>query len=250
MKKSNPAGAWSSENAVNYYVSHRYSVDDLYKSEKYFLENAVRAGKNLLDVGCAVGGFSKIVKKYNKDIEYTGIDISPRMIDKAKKLYPNDNFRLCNGETLDFPDNSFDAVISFGVLHMIENWRSLLMEAWRVCRGSLIFDLRIVNGTGVCNAGESYQRLYFDGKWDGVSKAPYVVVGLDEITDRLIEMRPEIRSLRTYGYWHPVSEMTVSRFDLVCMSVFCLNKTGDKKNIDWKLPMDLPERLAKETIDS
>ncbi len=243
MKNSGYAKSWSSENAVNYYVSHRYSVDDLYKSEKFFLEDAVKTGESLLDVGCAAGGFSKIVRTYNKDLKYTGVDISQKMIDEAEKRFPNDNFSFCNGMELDFPDNSFDIVVSFGVLHMTENWQVLLSEAWRVCRDSFILDLRVVNGNGVCSADTSYQRLEFDGEWDGVSKAPYVVVGLDEITDLVINLKPGIQSLSTYGYWHTVSGMTVSPFESVCMSVFSMKKDSDSHNIDWQLPLDIPERL-------
>lgn len=245
MNNSGNAESWSSENAVNYYASHRYSVDDLYKSETFFLEDAVKTGKSILDIGCAAGGFSKIVKTYNKDLEYTGVDISPSMIDEAKRRFPDDNFSLCNGLKLDFPDNSFDIVISFGVLHMTENWKELLSEAWRVCRVSLILDLRVVEDNGICDADTSYQRLDFDGKWDGASKAPYVVVGLDEITDYIIDMKPRIKSLGTYGYWHPVSGMTVSPFESVCMSVFSMNKNNDIYSIDWQLPLDIPERLTQ-----
>ena len=243
MQKNNAAASWSSQNAINYFVSHRNSIHDLYKSEAYFLEKAVKTGNNLLDVGCAAGGFSKIVKEYNQDIEYTGIDISPRMIDEANKLYPNHNFQLSSGKTLEFPDNSFDIVISIGVLHMTEDWRNLLAEAWRVCRDSLIFDMRLVNDKGVCNIEESYQRLYFDGDWDGTSKTPYVVVGMDELADHLANMKTEIKSIKTYGYWHPITEMAISKFKSVCMSVFYLSKVGNKQDIDWKLPIDLPKKL-------
>lgn len=243
MKNEQLAKFWSSENAVRYYLTHRDNTDELYKSEKYFIQDAFKDTKNMLDIGCAAGGFSKIVRQYNKDINYVGVDISPAMISEAKKRYNKSNFYLCDGERLDFPEGFFDLCICLGVLHMTESWRKLLAEAWRVCRGTLIFDLRIVEGEGVCDAALSYQRLEFDMEWDGISKAPYVVVNLDEAMNYIIGMEPEMRSLSSYGYVAPVSKMTVSRYRDVCMSMFCLKKKGNKKIFDWKLPLKVSDQL-------
>ena len=239
MKNAELAKAWSSQNAVNYYRSHRNSINDLYGSEEFFIESVLKKGKTLLDVGCATGGFSKIVKTYNENLEYTGIDISPRMISEAKECNPEDNFFLCNGEKIDFPDNSFDIVISFGVLHMTEKWEKLLAEALRVCREALLFDVRIVENEGICDTEKSYQNLEFDGRWDGFSRAPYVVVNIDEFFGYLTDMKPGIRTLMTYDYWHPVSKMTVSPYEEVCMAVLCLGKDGNEglKITEWNLPI-------------
>lgn len=232
---------WSAENVVDYYLTHRDKISDLYPSEKFFLEEVLRKGKSILDVGCAAGGFSEIVKKYNKNINYMGVDISCRMITKAKKRFPDNNFFICDGQVLDFADNSFDIVLCFGVLHMTENWRKLLREQWRVCRNTLLFDVRLVEDKGVCDVSQSYQRLEFDGKWDGVSKAPYIVLNINQIIVLLNGLEPKVGNIKSYGYWHKVSKTTVSRYDTVCMSVFCLGKEG-KGDFDiqnWKLPIQL-----------
>jgi SAM-dependent methyltransferase len=238
---------WSSRNVVDYYLKHRNKVDDLYQSEKFFMEESLRKGKSVLDVGCAAGSFSEIVKMYNKNLEYTGVDISASMIYEAKRRFPDDSFFTCDGRTLDFPDNSFDIVLCFGVLHMTENWKKLLTEQWRVCRETLLFDVRIVEDKGICNAEESYQRLEFDGNWDGISKAPYIILSLDEILGLLTAMEPKVRTLKTYGYWHPVSKSAVSKYKTVCMSVFCLGEKGkgDLNIQSWKLPIKLPTKLEK-----
>ncbi len=238
---------WSSRNVIDYYLKHRNKVGELYLSERFFMEESLKECKSILDVGCAAGSFSEAVKMYNKNLEYTGVDISASMICEAKRRFPDDSFFICDGQTLDFPDNSFDIVLCFGVLHVTENWKKLLAEQWRVCRKTLLFDVRVVEDKGICNAEESYQRLEFDGKWDGVSKVPYIILRLEEVFSLLMSMEPKVRTLKTYGYWHPVAETVVSKYKTVCMSVFCLGKEGEGDlNIQsWKLPIELPTKLRK-----
>lgn len=232
---------WSAKNVVEYYSTHRDNIDDLYTSEKYFLEEVLKRVGSVLDVGCAAGGFSEIAKSYNPDIKYTGVDISSNMISEAKKRFPANDFFMCDGRVLDFPDNSFGAILCFGVLHMTENWKELLREQWRVCRNTFLFDVRLVEGNGICDVGRSYQRLEFDGNWDGISKAPYIILNFNDFMSFIENLVPGAGNIRTYGYWHQVSKSTVSTYDNVCMSVFCLEKEGpcgfDIKN--WKLPIKL-----------
>lgn len=249
MKDRELAEAWSAKNAVNFYLTHRDSIDGLYDSERHFLENAVKNGGSLLDIGCAAGGFSKIVITYNRDISYTGVDISPAMITAAKKKFPQNKFFLFNGKKLSFPNESFDICVAFGVLPMTERWIELLKEAWRVCRGTLLFDLRLAEKDGVADAKLSYQRIEFEGVWDGVSKTPYVVVNADEAADVIRSLRPGAKSVTAYGYWHDVSKSTVSVYKNVCMSTFCLEKRGKSSPVEWKLPLDIPDRLKQRLVE-
>lgn len=246
MNNSELARSWSSKNATRYYLRHRDNVKELYESEKYFMENVLRNGRAVLDIGCAAGGFSKIVRQYNNNAEYVGVDISPQMIKMAREKFPQDKFYVCNGEKLDFPANSFDICICFGVLHMTEGWKELLSQAWRVCSGTILFDLRIIDKEGICDAGRSYQRLEFDMEWDGVSRVPYVVVSLEEVIDYLANMTPGIELLNSYGYWAPVSKMTVSKYAQVCMSVFRLGKNNGNSVFDWRLPLGSPAYIKQK----
>jgi SAM-dependent methyltransferase len=249
MDNDQLAKSWSSENSVKYYLEHRDSIKELYESEKFFIESVLKSGRTVLDVGCAAGGFSKIVRQYNKNLEYAGVDIAPQMISLAKKRFPEDKFYLCSGEKLDFPDNSFDICICLGVLHMTERWKELLSEAWRVCRNTILFDLRVVSEEGICNADLSYQRLEFDMEWDGISKVPYVVVSLKETVDCIANMNPKIKSLSSYGYWAPVSKMTVSSYRDVCMSVFCIGKNNPVGIFDWRLPLKISKNFKQRIFD-
>ncbi|CRK84765.1 class I SAM-dependent methyltransferase [Neobacillus massiliamazoniensis] len=62
---------------------------------------------------------------YPKDIEYLGVDFSPKMIESAKesakKYGVKANFIVSDVECLDFPDNSFDTIVSSGSFCVYKN---------------------------------------------------------------------------------------------------------------------------------
>lgn len=64
----------------------------------------------VLDVGCGTG--HHVAKLADSDLDVIGIDISPSMIDQAKKNYPDYNFQV--GDVLDkhkFIDHSFTHIL-------------------------------------------------------------------------------------------------------------------------------------------
>jgi len=70
-----------------------------------------------LDVDCGFGDLFAYLKRQNTPVNYTGIDLSPELINKAKKLHPDGNF-FC-GDIFDFSpaENSFDYVLLSGALN-------------------------------------------------------------------------------------------------------------------------------------
>jgi MPBQ/MSBQ methyltransferase len=72
------------------------------------------AGTTVLDVGCGIGGSSRILAQdYGFDV--TGITISPQQVQRAQELSPADlsvRFLVDDAMNLSFPDASFDVVWS------------------------------------------------------------------------------------------------------------------------------------------
>ena len=72
------------------------------------------AGTTLLDVGCGIGGSSRILAQ-DYGFLATGITISPQQVNRARKLTPdgiNAQFLVDDALALSFPDASFDVVWS------------------------------------------------------------------------------------------------------------------------------------------
>jgi MPBQ/MSBQ methyltransferase len=71
-------------------------------------------GTTLLDVGCGIGGSSRILAR-DYGFAVTGITISPQQVQRAQELTPqelNAQFLVDDAMALSFPDGSFDVVWS------------------------------------------------------------------------------------------------------------------------------------------
>ena len=71
-------------------------------------------GSRILDIGCGIGGSSRILAK-DYGFNVTGITISPAQVKRARELTPlglNCNFQVMDALDLKFEDGSFDAVWS------------------------------------------------------------------------------------------------------------------------------------------
>jgi MPBQ/MSBQ methyltransferase len=70
-------------------------------------------GQSLLDVGCGIGGSSRILARYGFAV--TGVTISPQQVKRATELTPpglSAQFLVDDAMALSFPDASFDVVWS------------------------------------------------------------------------------------------------------------------------------------------
>ena len=100
---------------------------------------------NVLEIGIGTGSS---LQYYPKETKVVGIDISPDMLEVAKKRIVKDkidnkHILLMNGERLSFPDNSFDKVVGMYVVSVTQNPQVLVEEMKRVCKND--GDIYIVN---------------------------------------------------------------------------------------------------------
>jgi ubiquinone/menaquinone biosynthesis C-methylase UbiE len=93
-----------------------------------------------LDVACGTGiSTLELVKRCNGLGTFIGVDISQSMINQAKQKaaansYTDLRFLLGDAEKLDFPESSFDLVISNMSFHFFPNQRKALSEMYRVLK--------------------------------------------------------------------------------------------------------------------
>jgi ubiquinone/menaquinone biosynthesis C-methylase UbiE len=94
------------------------------------LMKALPDGGNLLDIGCGTGLF---VEKYIQNGgQGTGLDISEKMVVKARHRCPDCEFIVGTGEKLPFADASFNAVSSVLAFSYVRNPEAMLSEVYRV----------------------------------------------------------------------------------------------------------------------
>jgi MPBQ/MSBQ methyltransferase len=122
-----------------------YPLDQLHAggmpSTRHALERlAVWPGMRLLDVGCGIGGPSRLAATYNAQV--TGIDLTPEFVDAATTftervgLAHRAKFLTTPGESLPFEDGSFDAALMVHVGMNIPDKDAVFAEVHRVLGAS------------------------------------------------------------------------------------------------------------------
>ena len=124
------------------------SRDKLWEELK-FLQGYVGDSERVLDLGCGNGRLYELFRK--KNIDYYGIDISERLIEIAKKRYPQAKFWAADALNLPFFDNFFDKVVSIAVFHHIPSKESRLKFLGQIKRvlkpgGTLVLIVWNLNG--------------------------------------------------------------------------------------------------------
>jgi ubiquinone/menaquinone biosynthesis C-methylase UbiE len=96
---------------------------------------ASQAAGDVLEVGVGTG---RNLPYFSADIRLTGIDISPAMIELARRradeLRRSAELRVGDAQALDFPDDSFDTVVFCYTLCSVPDDRRAMAEARRVLR--------------------------------------------------------------------------------------------------------------------
>src|SRR5215213_9234149 len=103
-------------NSIAPFETEKWNRNNHY--HKFLLENLPRNYQNILEIGCGIGTFSRLLSPRARLV--TAIDLSPKMIEIAKNLsesYPNIDFQIADVLETNFPDEHFDAIVSIAAFH-------------------------------------------------------------------------------------------------------------------------------------
>jgi len=93
-------------------------------------------GLRVLEVGVGMG--ADYLEWLKAGASATGVDLSAASIERARQRCQQVGYqpdlRVADAEQLPFPDNSFDIVYSYGVMHHSPNPDQCVREAWRVLK--------------------------------------------------------------------------------------------------------------------
>lgn len=116
----------------------------IFEAKKLRKMSNLKDGSSILEIGCGQGVGTKLINKYFKPKKIVAIDLDTRMIRRAKRKIHQKHisFEIGNASRLKFPNESFDAIIDFGIIHHIPNWKDCLKELHRALKpgGQLILE--------------------------------------------------------------------------------------------------------------
>ena len=96
-------------------------------------------GQKVLEIGCGRGVGTEIIFDKFGAAEVHAFDVDPEMVELAGKRlakYSTEKLRLFVGdaERIDAPENSYEAVFDFGIIHHIPLWQNAVKEVARVLK--------------------------------------------------------------------------------------------------------------------
>jgi SAM-dependent methyltransferase len=102
-------------------------------------------GSRVLDVGCGIGDFFGWLRDCGKSIEYTGVDITPRMIEVARQRFPDARFEVTNLLETRGEEACFDFVFSSGIFYLRRNepfeyLKTMVSALYERCRQAVAFN--------------------------------------------------------------------------------------------------------------
>ena len=227
MTTKTNADAWGLPGVQEYFADERTTTSHVYPSEWFFLKEKVTEGIDVLDIGCAHGGFASILDEHLENYSYTGIDINAQMIDVARQKHPKAEFLLMDeGDFSILENQTFDLVLVLGILHLHETWRDTLSAAWRHTKGSLIFDLREIDGTSIEDKKRSFFRMDFGGGDDEHTETtlPYNLINAGEAQEMITKIATDAKTIQHYGYLHEVSGSAWCPVERAMFNTWCLER--------------------------
>lgn len=224
--------AWLSPESLDYYRRHRRTPEELYPSERFYLPDVLRRVDSMLDVGCAAGGFSEIVRALNPRVRYVGVDIAPAFIEAARAEHPHAEFLLGDGLEFPTPPGSFDLVHASGVLHLNLRYREMIAAMWRQARQFLLCDLRLT--TGAAEIG----RMESPFGETSPTSLPYVVLNVSAIGEIFGSLEPAPSRVAVKGYRHSAAAQTRLANPQIVMAFVLAEKAAAAKGTEFEIDLN------------
>lgn len=123
--------------AADIYESGDAGIYEICKEDYPYIASELEKEEyeDLLDCGCGTGPMISLLYEKDSSKKYTGLDITPRMIEVAKnKKLEGVNWVVGDCENLPFEENSFDAIICSNSFHHYPNPEKFFESAKRVLR--------------------------------------------------------------------------------------------------------------------
>ncbi|HXH74719.1 MAG TPA: class I SAM-dependent methyltransferase [Bacteriovoracaceae bacterium] len=138
--------------------------------------------ESILEVGSGQGICSDKIELSGRS--YTGLEVSPLLVARAKTLYhaSNRNFVLGNAYNMPFSDNVYDAVFSVSVLHLIEDLKKFMDEMARVLKDQGSFYIMTANPKAYSLWTDSYTDKSLEGtRFEGKMQMEGLTVSEDTL---------------------------------------------------------------------
>ena len=203
MREFEQAGKW--DETASHYERTAHPFTSLYARDA-LARVPLSSQSRVLDIATGTGALALAAARTGADVMAT--DFSPGMVARvAAAGLDNVEARVMDGQALDLPDESFDAVFSIFGLIMFPDWRKGLSEMYRVTRPGGYGAIGSWQKRGAATfmlLGEIRQQLFPDLSLAQMPEAMNVLSNVESFTHAFTEA----------GYRDPKIEYVTHDFEL------------------------------------
>lgn len=102
---------------------------------RYNYANENLLGNKILEIGCS-SGYG--IQFFPQDIDYTGVDYDPIIVEVAAEQGWNDNAKFVNADINKFPMEQYDTIVAFEVIEHLDNGIEVVEMLKKHCKRLLI----------------------------------------------------------------------------------------------------------------
>lgn len=201
LKNRNNINNFNSRYYSNEYIKNYYQKACILNKRFFIRVNEIEKNKNggrILDLGCGLGLFLGIIKKYSKySWDCFGVDVNKRLIKIASKNIKSVNFINDSLLKAQFSKNYFDCITCFDVLEHDIDILSTIREIRRVLKSDGLLVIQSPNYKSIMS--------YFAGKnWDWWSVPDHIIHFSPSTLRRVLEDNGfRIKYIQT---WEPIQD--------------------------------------------
>jgi 2-polyprenyl-3-methyl-5-hydroxy-6-metoxy-1,4-benzoquinol methylase len=154
-------------NKVALLYQEKFMKLDIYnETYDFFLNQLTHQKSKLLEIGCGPGNISHYLLTQRSEMQLTGIDIAPNMVELAKKNNPSASFHVMDCREIDQLTRLFDGIVVGFCLPYINvtEVQKLLSDCSELLNPNGVLYLSFVEGENTKSGfqtGSSGDRVYF-----------------------------------------------------------------------------------------
>ena len=139
LKKAKEKAAVTYDAAADHFDDDPLSFWDLV-GKRTITNLKLQVGAKVLDVGCGTGASAlPAAQVVGSGGVVVGVDLASRLLERARAKavvagLTNVEFRLADMTALEYPDSTFDAVVSVFSIFFVPDMEGLVRELWRMVR--------------------------------------------------------------------------------------------------------------------
>ena len=184
---------WSSIQQVSFYLNKAANLPQRTEGEAILFDLIPKDVKRVIDLGTGDGHLLKLLKRQIPHIKAVAVDVSPIMLDAARKYFANDPNVEVIEQNLSNPLpelGQFDAVISSFVIHHLahERKRSLYQEICDMLNSGGIF----CNLEHVASVSQKQHIHFFNAIGHSIET--------EDKSDKLLSMEEQLKWLKEIGF--------------------------------------------------